>query len=270
MTGATSGIGREIALKLARAGARVLAVGRRQQRLDQLVEEFSASDATSARPVAGVSHDVKGAISPLSGDLTLAEDRQRWVDWCQACWGGLDLLIHNAGAGAIGRFDSSPPDRLRKLMEVDFFGPVELTRLCLPLLETGRVGMMSRTGKPAIVIIGSVLAHRAVPLKSDYCAAKFAMRGWAESLRCELAGQGIEVLQIDPSTTRSEFLNSMIDTPVGTKSRSIGSMSSESVAKLTVRAIERSQRRVILSLGGRALVSASRWIPSIVDRILSK
>lgn len=258
VTGASSGIGREIALQLAAVGVHVLAVARRQDRLDDLVSEFR--EGLDLKP-----GNKSGSIVSSVGDITIAADRQRWADWCQSNWGGLDILVNNAGSGAIGRFDTSSPERVRKLMEVDFFGPVELTRACLPLLK-----QRSIISRPAIVMIGSVLAHRAVPLKSEYCAAKFALRGWAESLRCELAGQRIDVLQIDPSTTRSEFLDSLIDTPAGTTSESIGSMSPKRVATLIIRAIENSKRRLVLSVGGRLLVSASRWFPGIVDRILSK
>ena len=258
VTGASSGIGREIALQLAAAGVHVLAVARRQDRLEDLVSEFR--EGLDLKP-----GNKSGSIVSSVGDITIAADRQRWADWCQSNWGGLDILVNNAGSGAIGRFDTSSPERVRKLMEVDFFGPVELTRACLPLLK-----QRSTISRPAIVMIGSVLAHRAVPLKSEYCAAKFALRGWAESLRCELAGQRIDVLQIDPSTTRSEFLDSLIDTPAGTTSESIGSMSPKRVATLIIRAIENSKRRLVLSVGGRLLVSASRWFPGIVDRILSK
>jgi short-subunit dehydrogenase len=264
VTGASSGIGREIALQLATAGAHVLAVARRQNRLDDLVTEFHSRRDSQPKSKTGA-NDKAGSITPISGDLTIESDRKRWADWCQTNWGGLDILVNNAGSGAIGRFDTSSPERVRKLMEVDFFGPVELTRVCLPLLK-----QRSKSNRPVIVMVGSVLAHRAVPLKSEYCAAKFALRGWAESLRCELAGERIEVLQIDPSTTRSEFFDSLIDTPTGAKSESIGSMSPQRVATLTIRAIERSKRRMVLSVGGRLLVSASRWFPGIVDRILSR
>ena len=266
VTGASSGIGREIALQLAASGVHVLAVARRQDRLEDLVAEFRKGlEPTDGRKTGHKLSHKSGSIISSAGDITIAADRQRWADWCQSNWGGLDILVNNAGSGAIGRFDTSSPERVRKLMEVDFFGPVELTRVCLPLLK-----QRSTMSRPAIVMVGSVLAHRAVPLKSEYCAAKFALRGWAESLRCELAGQRIDVLQIDPSTTRSEFLDSLIDTPAGTTSESIGSMSPQRVATLIIRAIESSKRRLVLSVGGRLLVSASRWFPGIVDRILSK
>ena len=95
-------------------------------------------------------------------------------------------------------------------MEIDFFAPVELTRLCLPVLERGK--------RPAVLNVGSVLSHRAVPNKSEYCAAKFAMRGWTESLRVELQSKKIDVLMLSPSTTRSEFFDSLVDTKSDEKS----------------------------------------------------
>jgi len=174
----------------------------------------------------------------------------------------VDVLINNAGAGAIGRFDDATSDRLRRVMEIDFFAPVELTRLCLPLLERGR--------RPAILNIGSVLAHRAVPNKSEYCAAKFAVRGWAESLRVELAKQNIEVLMLSPSTTRSEFLDALVETKSEEKSRSLSSMSSERVAELAISTLVRSKREMVLSLGGKTLVWAGRLFPRITDRILGR
>jgi short-subunit dehydrogenase len=152
-------------------------------------------------------------------------------------------------------------------MEIDFFAPAELTRLCIPLLKSGTGKYPAR---PAILNIGSVLAHRAVPNKSEYCAAKFALRGWAESLRVELADQGIDVLMVSPSTTRSEFFDSLVDTAADTKSRSLGSMSPERVAQLALTALRNSKRDMILSLGGKALVAMGRWFPGLTDRILAK
>jgi short-subunit dehydrogenase len=201
LTGASSGIGFSLAKELTLKGACVLATARRLDRLEQLVEQ------TRHHP---------GKLNVLDGDLTSSAHRQRLAKWCQEHWGALDVLINNAGAGAIGPFEQASADRLRRVMEIDFFAPVELTRLSIGLLRAGN--------RPAILNIGSVLAHRAVPNKSEYCAAKFALRGWAESLRVELAGFGIEVLMLSPSTTRSEFFDSLVDTHSDNKSRSLGSM----------------------------------------------
>ena len=247
MTGASSGIGRCLALQLCERGAHVLATARR---VDRLLELQIRCNSTP------------GKLIILEGDLTDERHRQAITDCISSHWSGLDVLINNAGAGAIGRFDVATSDRLRRVMEIDFFAPVELTRLCLPHLERGT--------RPAILNIGSVLSHRAVPNKSEYCAAKFAMRGWAESLRVELMTKKIEVLMLSPSTTRSEFFDSLVDTATAEKSQSLGSMVPERVAELAISALVRSKREMVLSLGGKALVWAGRLFPRLTDQILGR
>ncbi|MGB1925884.1 MAG: SDR family NAD(P)-dependent oxidoreductase, partial [Rubripirellula sp.] len=104
----------------------------------------------------------------------------------------------------------------------------------------------------------------------EYCASKFAMHGWNDSLRCELAAEGIQVTLVSPSTTRSEFFRSLIETDTGTKSKSFGSWSAEQVSKATIRAIIHRKREVILSTGGKLLVYADRLVPGLVNRILKR
>lgn len=246
VTGASSGIGESICQQLAERGATVLATARREDRLRALSEGVTAS----------------GKIHYLAGDITSAEHRAELARWMEREWGTLDILINNAGSGAIGRFDEATSERLRKIMEVDFFASVELTRTCLPLLRQGV--------HPTILNVGSVLSHVAVPLKSEYCAAKFALRGWAESIRSELAAQGIHVLMLSPSTTKSEFFSSLIDTSPEAESKSFGAMSPESVARAAIRSLERRRRDTILSFGGKALVWCSRLVPGILDRVLRR
>ena len=247
VTGASSGIGRSLAIQLCLRGAHVLATARRAARLRELLE---------------ICKSTPGRLFIIEGDLTIEQHRLDILHQATTQWNAIDVLINNAGAGAIGRFDVATSDRLRRVMEIDFFAPVELTRLCLPLLEKGR--------RPAILNIGSVLSHRAVPNKSEYCAAKFAMRGWAESLRVELATQGIEVLMLSPSTTRSEFLDALLDTKSSEKSNSVGSMPPERVAHFAISALVRSKREMVLSLGGKCLVWAGRLFPRLTDRILGR
>lgn len=247
ITGASSGIGRALCVRLCKHGACVLATARREDRLVRLQVDCA---------------ELPGTLQIIAGDLTLDSHREAILQWVDSQWGGIDVLVNNAGVGAIGRFDEATQDRLRQVMEVDFFAPVELTRLCLPWLRKGN--------RAAILNVGSVLAHRAVPNKSEYCAAKFAIRGWSESLRVELAKEGIDVLMLSPSTTRSEFFDSLVDTNPQEKSRSVGSMSSDRVAQLAVSALVRSKREMILSVGGRALVWAGRLFPRLTDRLLSR
>lgn len=250
LTGASSGIGWHLGLELAQAGAVVLATARRRERLEQLAHTVSQQPNNTGR------------LEFIAGDITLPSVRQQLIDHAQQTWNGLDVLINNAGAGAVGLFGDASPERLREVMEVDFFAPVELTRLALPLLKQGR--------KPAIMLIGSVLGHRAVPGKSEYCAAKFALRGWGESLRCELQPQNISVIMLSPSTTQSEFFERLIETSSHIRNKSLGSMPPAKVARAARLALQRNSRDVLLSAGGRSLVWAGRFFPRLVDRILSR
>ncbi|GIW99648.1 MAG: glucose dehydrogenase [Pirellulaceae bacterium] len=245
LTGASSGIGWYLATQLVQAGANVVVTSRRAERLRQL------------RLATG--NPLKRLIA-VPGDITDADHRQHVIDTAAEQLGGIDILINNAGIGAIGRFDQASPDRLRRIFDVDFFAAAEMTRLALPWLKEGR--------EPAVCVVSSVLAHRGVPEKSEYCAAKFALRGWAESLRIELRGDGIAVVTVSPSTTRSEFFESLIDSPRDARSFSFGCQSAQQVAGKVLRAIRRRKREVVLSPGGKALVWLSRLAPGFTERLI--
>lgn len=245
ITGASSGIGWALATQLAHHQAQLLICARRAERLEKLSREVSEHG---------------GQATVLSGDVTSPQMRQRLIEGAQRLWGGLDLLINNAGVGATGLFCEARPDRLRQVMEINFFAPAELIRLAVPLLREGR--------RPMIVNIGSVLGHRAVPLKSEYCASKFALHGLSDAIRTELHQDGIDVLHVCPSTTSSEFFDSLIEDR-GNLARREG-MSADQVARHTLRAIERGQHEIVLSAGGRALVWIDRLCPPLADFLIKR
>jgi short-subunit dehydrogenase len=118
--------------------------------------------------------------------------------------------------------------------------------------------------------VNSVLGYRGVPGKSEYCAAKFAMRGWSEALRLELRPKGIEVLSVFPSTTRSEFFSALIQTNQNATSPSLGAQSCEKVARSIISALKRRRRESILSPGGKALVWLSQLLPRVTDSLLMR
>src|SRR5262249_11748627 len=143
VTGASQGIGKALADHAPRQGARGIAVARSMELLQEL----------GAR--------VRGRgdqLAIVQADVTDADDRQRMVEAALACYGGLDILINNAGIGATGHFADVSPDRLRKIMEVNFFALAETTRLFIPLLRMGNY--------PAIVNISSIAAKRGIPARS--------------------------------------------------------------------------------------------------------
>jgi short-subunit dehydrogenase len=247
LTGGSSGIGRALTYRLVERGAQVLVVARRAERLQQMASELSTA---------------RGRFDFLAGDLTSSAFREEVLRRATARFAGrLDLLVNNAGVGRWGPFVDSSPEHLRLLFELNFFAVVELTRGCLPVLRAGR--------QPTICNIGSVLGHVGVPLKSEYCASKFAVRGWTDGVRPEFRRQGIRVVLISPSTTRSEFFDSALsaDQP---RPPSIGSVDPETVASISLRAIERGTAEVIISPAGKALVTAGRWVPSALRWIFDR
>ncbi len=247
VTGASSGIGREIAFELARQRARLLVVARREDRLAALRDRI---------------HALGGEAHLVVGDVTEPGLRAALIEAAQTQLGGLDILVNNAATTRIGPFVESEPDHLRRIMDVNFFAPVELTRAALPLLR--------KANKPIVVNVGSVLGHRAVPKKAEYCASKFALHGFSDSLRAELAPLGIDVLLVSPSTTKTEIF----DRAIGDKSDlpwiGKGGMRPEIVARKTVQAIRCGRHEVILSLGGKLLVWLDRLLPTLTNHLIAR
>jgi short-subunit dehydrogenase len=247
VTGASSGIGYALALELAREGVRLVVVARRADRLAQLVEAIGG---------------LEGQVQAVVGDVTEQATRQRLVDVALANYGGLDVLVNNAGIGAFGRFESADPDRLRRVMEVNFFALTEMTRLALPLLKHGT--------KPVIVNISSVLGHRAVPRSSEYCASKFAVQGFSESLRVELMPQGIDVLVVSPGLTQTEFTANSIDRTKKPAWPEHPGVPAQYAARQTVRAMRAGRREIMPFAWGKLLCWMNRIAPSLVDRFLAR
>lgn len=247
ITGASSGIGRELALQLATEGCRLVINARRKERLDELATEILAIGAK---------------CEVIAGDVTEAPVRQRLLSACQDQYGGLDILINNAGIGAMGRFDEASSERLRQIFEVNFFAVTEMIRESLPLLKAGT--------EPVIVNLSSVLGHRAVPLKSEYCASKFAIHGFSDAIRAELSIDGIDLLLVSPSTTDSEFFDAAIDDSTKRNWKKGGAMPADKVAAKTIRAIRKRRHEIILTFGGRIIVWLDRMIPGVANRIIAK
>ncbi|MEM9645571.1 MAG: SDR family NAD(P)-dependent oxidoreductase [Planctomycetota bacterium] len=245
VTGASSGMGRAFCRLIAARGCQVVVVARREDRLRTLCDEFEP-----------------GLLHPVVGDITNPTVRDSTFQLAQGLREGrLDLLVNNAGIGAIGPFCDASEERLRRIMEVNFFAPTEWTRQALPMLKRGR--------QPVICNVGSVLGHRAVPDKSEYSASKFALHGWTDSLRAEVSEDGIQCTLVSPSTTESEFFDSLIDTESESSSVRFGAWKPEKVARTMLAAITSRRSEVICSVGGKALVYADRISPPLMNAVLA-
>lgn len=286
VTGASSGIGRSLVVRLFQQGAQVLALARRADRLAELGRQLAhgsevllapaahrngVSDAPAAQPADDATppaqplapaDDRSGRLALLAGDVTDPLVRSAALATMQRRFGGLDVLVNNAGIGAMGLFEQADAARLRRVMEVNFFAAVEMIRLALPLLKQSPYGM--------IVNVGSILGHRGVPHNSEYSASKFALHGFSESLRAELSRDGIDVLVVAPGTTETEFFDQVIERTSAPRWPEHKPVSADFVAKQTIAAIERGRAEIVPYFWGKLLVMLNRVSPRLVDRIMRR
>ncbi len=247
VTGASSGIGRETALELARHGAGVVVVARREDRLRQLVEQIAALGTK---------------VEPVAGDITDPQTRNRALDTAQSKLGGLDILVNNAGVGALGSFEDASVQRVRRVMEVNFFALVEMTRLALPLLKQGV--------RPIVVNVSSIVGHRGVPNRSEYSASKFAVQGFSESIRAEFTRLGIDVMVVSPGPTETEFFDREIERTTDAKWPKHKPASAVRVAGEIVRGIRLGSHEIIPYRWGRILCWLNRLSPRLVDGLMAR
>jgi short-subunit dehydrogenase len=247
VTGASGGIGRAIAIELARAGVDQVLVARRGDKLASVVAEVSRLGRRAEAVV---------------GDITDPDTRRRSLEVAREKLGGLDILVNNAGVSAHGRFADADPARLRPIMETNFFAPVELTRGALPLLRAGRESI--------VVNISSVLGQRGCPHKSEYCASKFALRGFSEALRAEFAPMGIDVLVVTAGPTDTEFFKHLLEEHGELPWAEGKPVSPERVARATIRAMQSGRHEIIPSWRGWLLVMANRFSPRLVDWAMAR
>lgn len=247
VTGASSGIGRALAVELARRGVDVVLLARREQRLAEVAQQVSQFGRKAVCVV---------------GDVTDPAVRQRALAAARDELGGLDILVNNAGVAAHGRFAEASPERLRPIMEVNFLAPVEFIRESLPLLRAGV--------QPIVVNIGSILGRRGSPHKSEYSASKFALHGFSEAVRPEFARLGIDVLVVAVGPTQTEHFDVLLegtpDLPWGNPPR----RAADSVARKIVRAIERGKHEIVTGWRGKALLLLNRCCPRLLDKFMER
>lgn len=240
VTGASSGIGREIALAAARRGFAVIAVARRKERLDALAAEI-ANDG--------------GACVPVALDITQPGAAERIVSVAQNRFGRIDVLMNNAGFATAGALLEQTDAQLNQQWEVHVGAPLRLCRAALPLL---------RASKGHILFVGSGLARVPAPYYGAYCAAKAAVRAASTQLRRELRGSGIAVTYVDPGAVQTEFLD-----VAGIASFSFSSARAKDVARRIVASFDRRPARVNAVPLHTLAAMLGEWFPSLADAALA-
>jgi len=247
ITGASSGLGAALAQVLALRGASLLLAARRTEALAAVARGL---EADPDRPPRFVRCDVTDPASV-----------QGLVQTVRREWGGLDALVHNAAMSVYGDTDHTLDNDYRDIMDVNFHGPVSLTREALPLLLA--------QGSGCILHVLSVAALRGLPYLAAYGASKAALATHAQSLRAELAGTGVRVLNVYPD---------YVDTPLFAKERRVGSARrpnggyapAHRVAEAVARVLEEEAEETVLSARGTMLRAVGGIAPRLADLALAR
>jgi uncharacterized protein len=247
ITGASSGIGRATALRLARDGASIALCARRQDRLSEVAREIERAG---------------GRALAMTLDVASESDMTTFVAAAVERFGRLDVMMCNAGYGRYGPIDEIAPDQMRRILDVNYLGTFLAARAALPQFRRQHSGHF--------VIISSIVGKRGVPYTAAYSATKFAQVGLAESLRAELAGTGIHVSVVFPISTETEFLDVTMRES-GFRSEAHGPRQTASaVADAIVRAIERPVAEVYPYRKARGLVILNAIAPGLTDRLVKR
>jgi short-subunit dehydrogenase len=251
LTGASEGIGRSLALSLASAKAHLVLAARSAERLASLSQECIARGAQVLR---------------VPTDVSRRADCTALIDATLARFGTIDVLLHNAGSTMWSRLDElEDPELLERLMRTNYLGAAWLTWRALPALAVTR-------GR--IVAISSLAGLVGVPTRTGYSASKHAMIGFFDSLRIELADQGVSVTVVAPDFVRSEIHRRAIGPdgkPLGVSPmKEAKIMTADECAQIILRATLARRRLVITSTRSRIL----RWLkliaPGFVDRLAAR
>jgi short-subunit dehydrogenase len=242
VTGASSGIGRALAERAARAGYAVLAIGRRADRLAELA-------------AAAAFHG--GEIVPLALDLREAGAAERIVGEARSRYGGIDVLVNNAGAVAVGALTAQSDEELLEQFETHVLVPIALVRESLALL---------RVSRGHIFFLGSGVARVPVAGLGAYPSAKAAVRAIARIVRNELHTDGINVTYVDPGAVDTEFMTRAGMAPAP---RSI-LISPHLVARKIFDAIGSERRVVNAAPWQTALVALAEHFPNLTDALLAR
>jgi short-subunit dehydrogenase len=248
ITGGTDGIGKALIAQLIPQGAKIATCGRNHDKLYDLQMEYA-----------------QFMLHTMASDVSREQDCQHFIQSTIDTFGGIDILINNAGVSMRALFQNTDAQVIRRVMDVNFFGAVYCTQFALPsLLE--RKGM--------IVGISSIAGYRGLPGRSGYSASKFALQGWLESLRTELMGSGVHVMWVCPGFTASNIRNAALNSQGEAQGESPLDegklMSADACAIHILRAIEKKKRTLVLTMTGKRAIFLNRFFPSLADKLTHK
>jgi NAD(P)-dependent dehydrogenase (short-subunit alcohol dehydrogenase family) len=248
VVGASSGIGRETALRFAKRGAKVVLAARSEAGLRSLEDEIKALDGRAMSVVADVSE-----FEQVEAVARAAVEE----------YGRLDTWVHLAAVGLFAPFDQTRAEEFRRVVEVDLMGQVYGAMVALPRIK--------REGRGALVHVSSVVGKRSVPLQSAYCASKHGVDGFLESLRVELMHEGwtnIGVTNVMPAAINTPFFTKA-RTKLGVKPKGFPPVYQPGVvADAILHGAERSPREIVAGGAGKGMLLGQRLSPHLMDAVM--
>jgi len=248
VTGGSDGIGRALVETLLAMDAKVATCGRNQHKLYDLQVMYPGKP-----------------LHTLVADVSNINDCRNFISSTISTFGGIDILINNAGISMRALIKNAELDVIKKVMDINYYGTVYCTKLALP-------SIIERRG--TIVGVSSIAGYRGLPGRSGYSASKFAVNGWLEAIRTELLDDGVNVMWVCPGFTTSNIRNAALNS----KGQSQGEspmdegqmMSAQRCAAHILKAIEKRKRTLVLTFTGKRTVFMNKFFPSWTDKLTRK
>lgn len=248
VTGGTEGIGKALVAALIQQGAKVATCGRNHDKLYRLQTEFASAN-----------------LHTMVTDVSSENDCRRFMEGTIRNFGGIDILINNAGVSMRALLKESNVDVIRKVMDINFYGTVYCTKYALD-------SIIARKG--TIVGVSSIAGYRGLPGRSGYSASKFAVQGWLEAIKTELMADAVHVMWVCPGFTTSNIRNAALNkdgSEHGNTPMDEGKMmSAEECARHVLRAVRKKKRTLVLTFTGKRTVFLQKFFPKLADKLTYK
>jgi short-subunit dehydrogenase len=249
ITGASSGIGKALAIECARRGANLVLAARQYVTLCELAQHLQQQ------------YNIKAVA--VACDVAVESDCEHLIKQAIATFGKIDVLINNAGISMRALFNDVDVKVLQQLMDVNFWGTVFCTKYAMPaiLITEG-----------SIVGVSSIAGYKGLPGRTGYSASKFAMNGFLDALRIENLKTGVHVLTACPGFTASNIRNTALDKTGTQQAESTlheeKMMTADEVAKIIADGIENRARTLIMTKQGKLTVLLSKLLPGLLDKLV--
>ncbi|MDN5212765.1 SDR family oxidoreductase [Fulvivirgaceae bacterium BMA12] len=248
ITGGSSGIGKALAFQFGKQGAKILITGRNQSALDATKASLQSS---------GIE------VESFQADVSKEEDNKAMASYAVELWGGIDILINNAGISMRALFEEVDLEVIKKVMDINFYGALYATKYCLPHIIKS---------KGSVVGVSSIAGYRGLPARVGYSASKFALQGFLEALRTEMLKKGVHILTACPGFTTSNIRKVALTKDGSVQGESprdeSKEMSAEECALSIYKATKKRKKFLLLTTQGKFVVWMNKFFPGFMDKMV--